>query len=243
MLLLKLTSDASVRGMMAPNGDQRYSVFDFMNVACQKSDGGIYSRKTYSNLVRDGSEFKDEIEDLVIYLQFPGSGQRHTPTMTLRGLQRLLCILGGKVAAEYRALLEGTFTRVMAGDRSLIEIIQANAASDAPVHQAFRQALAQEPVVPGRNEDASLQQLHKQTQESVEDTSLKRKREEIELQKMEISSVKEVIGLMDLLNPEWKTDANLCCPIQHRLVNIVSPTKEPVQAGSTDSTRSSHGSA
>ena len=163
--------------------------------------------------------------------------------MTLRGLQRLLCILGGKVAAEYRALLEGTFTRVMAGDRSLIEIIQANAASDAPVHQAFRQALAQEPVVPGRNEDASLQQLHKQTQESVEDTSLKRKREEIELQKMEISSVKEVIGLMDLLNPEWKTDANLCCPIQHRLVNIVSPTKEPVQAGSTDSTRSSHGSA
>jgi hypothetical protein len=57
-------------------------------------------------------------------------------------------ILGGKVAAEFRAIVEGTFTRVMAGDQSLIEVINANAASQAPVQQAFRAALAQEPVDP-----------------------------------------------------------------------------------------------
>jgi hypothetical protein len=57
-------------------------------------------------------------------------------------------ILGGKVAAEYREIIEGTFTRVMAGDQSLIEVINANAASQAPVQQAFRAALAQEPVSP-----------------------------------------------------------------------------------------------
>jgi hypothetical protein len=68
--------------------------------------------------------------------------------MTIRGLQRLLMILGGKVAAEYREIIEGTFTRVMAGDQSLIEVINANAASQEPVQQAFRAALAQEPVAP-----------------------------------------------------------------------------------------------
>jgi uncharacterized protein YneF (UPF0154 family) len=44
--------------------------------------------------------------------------------------------------------VEGTFTRVMAGDQSLIEVINANAASQAPIQQAFRAALAQEPVAP-----------------------------------------------------------------------------------------------
>jgi len=68
--------------------------------------------------------------------------------MTIRGLQRLLMILGGKVAAKYRELVEGTFTRIMAGDQSLIEVINANAASQDPVHQAYRAALAQEPVDP-----------------------------------------------------------------------------------------------
>lgn len=82
------------------------------------------------------------------YLKFPGSGQRETPCMTIRGLQRYLMILGGKVAAEFREIVEGTFTRVMAGDKSLIEVINANAVSEGPVQQAYRAALAQEPVEP-----------------------------------------------------------------------------------------------
>jgi hypothetical protein len=67
--------------------------------------------------------------------------------MTLRGLQRLLMILGGKVAADFRQIVEGVFTRYISGDLSMIEEIRRNAASDAPIHQAYRQALAQEPVV------------------------------------------------------------------------------------------------
>ena len=68
--------------------------------------------------------------------------------MTIRGLQRLLMILGGKVAAKFREIIEGTFTRVMAGDQSLIEVINANAASQDPVQKAYRVALEQEPVDP-----------------------------------------------------------------------------------------------
>ena len=70
---------------------------------------------------------------------------RQTPVLTLQGLQRLLVILGGKVAAEFRQIVEGVFTRYMAGDRTMIQDINSNALSDAPIHQAYRQALAQEP--------------------------------------------------------------------------------------------------
>ena len=41
---------------------------------------------------------------------------RKTPVMTLQGLQRLLVILGGRVAVEFRQIVLGVFTRYMAGD-------------------------------------------------------------------------------------------------------------------------------
>ena len=118
-LILNLTSDASVRGMVAPDGSHRFSVYDFITMACQKADGGVYARKIFSRLVTDESDFKNEIVLLCHNIHFPGGRGAATPTMTLRGLQRLLFILGTKVAAEFRALLEGTFTRVMAGDTFL----------------------------------------------------------------------------------------------------------------------------
>lgn len=95
-------------------------------------------------------------------------------------------ILGGKVAAEFREIIEGTFTRVMAGDQSLIEVINANAASQGPVQQAFRQALAQEPVEP-----------------VLDEFCLKRKREhedrlfEIELAERTIKLEREQLQLED----------------------------------------------
>jgi hypothetical protein len=58
----------------------------------------------------------------------------------------------------------------MAGDHSLIEIIQANAASDAPLQQIYRQALAQEPVV-------------------VDELSLINRRKELEARNLEIQSL------------------------------------------------------
>ena len=56
-------------------------------------------------------------------------------------------ILGGRVAAEFRHIVEGIFTRYMAGDRSMIDEIHSNAVSSAPIHQAYRHVLAQEPVL------------------------------------------------------------------------------------------------
>ena len=137
-----------IRGKVHTDGNQNYSVYDAMTGGCGKAGKISYSKNTFGRLVQDGSEYKDELVTLCVYIKFPGRGQKETPCMTIRGLQRLFMILGGKVAAEFRTVMEGTFTRVMAGDTSLIEVINANAVSQAPIQQAFRAALAQEPVEP-----------------------------------------------------------------------------------------------
>jgi hypothetical protein len=72
-------------------------------------------------------------------------------------MQRLVMILGGKVAGDFRAIVEGVFTRYNAGDMSMIEEIRENAVSDAPIHQAYRQALAQEPVLDAAGEKRKLE--------------------------------------------------------------------------------------
>jgi len=150
-LVLKLVDAAegsSVRGMVGSDGMQIFSIYDFMTNACGYGNSGASARNEFKRLISDGSEHKNEVVASCYYCKFPGARQRDTPCMTIRGLQRLLMILGGKVAAKYRELVEGTFTRIMAGDQSLIEVINANAASQDPVHQAYRAALAQEPVDP-----------------------------------------------------------------------------------------------
>ena len=137
----------SIRGK-EHDGSQNFSVYDFMTKTCGYEKSGASARKEFQRQISEDGEYREELVASCHYLKFTGTGQRHTPCMTIRGLQRLLMILGGKVGAEYRAIAEGTLTRVMAGDTSLIEVINANAVSQAPIQQAFRAALAQEPVEP-----------------------------------------------------------------------------------------------
>jgi hypothetical protein len=119
--------------------------------------------------------------------------------MTIRGLQRLLLILGGKVAAEFRALVEGVFTRVMAGDQSLIEVINANAASDAPVNQIYRQALAQEPVV--------VDELSLTRKRRMEELEIEMFEAEVETKKAEIEAMKAEVEAKKLANAAMARDS------------------------------------
>ena len=151
-LILKLMDSGPdgpvLRGTTDKDGNQAFSLFDLGNISGKRGCDNQYGKNHFYRLIKDGSKFKDEVLAFCIYLKFPGSGQRETPCASIRGLQRYLMLLGGKVAIEFRELIEGTFTRVMAGDQSLIEVINANAASDEPVQQAYRAALEQEPVAP-----------------------------------------------------------------------------------------------
>jgi hypothetical protein len=88
-----------------------------------------------------------------------------------------MMILGSKVAAEYRAIVETTFTRVMAGDKTLFKVIEANAASSAPINEACRNALEMDTDAGGVSD------------QTLEDMTLKRKRTE-EVDEWEMSKRK-----------------------------------------------------
>ncbi len=75
-LVLKLTGDDNhkLRGMLAPNGMQVFSVYDFMTVACCKNDKGAFARKWYGENIKDeGSGFHAEFADHTHSLKFPGN--------------------------------------------------------------------------------------------------------------------------------------------------------------------------
>jgi hypothetical protein len=67
--------------------------------------------------------------------------------MDLNSLWYLLNLLEGKVADQYSSITQKTLTRAIAGDKTLIKAIEANAQSTAncPLQQAFSTALEQEP--------------------------------------------------------------------------------------------------
>ena len=59
--MLKLIPSASVSGTTAPGGDKVYSVYDFITVACEKEVTSNCGHVTYSRLIVDKTEFKDQI--------------------------------------------------------------------------------------------------------------------------------------------------------------------------------------
>ena len=119
---LQLTENASLRGMRNEDGVYCFSVYDFINLVTGHERGNAYARMTFQRLTKEGSEYASEIVTNCNSFKIQGSRGAETPCMTIRGLQRLLMMLGGKVAAEYREIVESVFTRYTAGDTSLFGI-------------------------------------------------------------------------------------------------------------------------
>ena len=187
MHLLELSlndEDGSViRGSSIPDEPDRWSVYDTINFVRGNPPGHNYAHTYFSRLVKEGSEYQEELQSLCQHFKFPGSGQRETPTMTIRGIQRLLIIMGGKVASEYRALVETTFTRVMAGDRSLIKVIESNATSNTVFSKACHAALVNDPSPGGILKDNALDNMTIKNQK--EDRALDIRKRKIEIDIME----------------------------------------------------------
>ena len=142
-LVLKLSPESCLRGVIDSNGSNVFSVYDFISYAYEKCDNGVFARKTFARLVslaRD-SEHRAEVLGFCTSLKLPSPGQRKIPVTNIRGLQRLLMLLGGRITGQFRKSAEEVFTKVLAGDRSLIEAINVNAASQQPIAQMARAAL------------------------------------------------------------------------------------------------------
>lgn len=110
--------------------------------------------------------------------------------MTIRGLQRLLMLLGSKAASDYRGLAETTFTRVMAGDRSLIKVIEANAVSNDAAPMAARSAMSNDPSPGGGISDDFLDNIIlKRQRDKMFEIELEERMIEIEFKKAKVKAM------------------------------------------------------
>jgi len=231
-LQLRLTGDATVRAMINSEGQHMCSVYDVMRRACPKQSE-TWRQEIWKGLISDKSEYKNELVFTKEYLKYQDQDVtsndtkkrrfRKTPVMTLQGLQHLLVILGGKVAAEFRQIVLGVFTRYMSGDRTMLEEINANAVSTAPIHQAYRQALAQEPVLDAAGAKRQLDRedtlFELELQERKQALEERKSRMPAELQEKSMQNVQTFAVLMTSLNPEWKKDTRLCLQLEDSMKN------------------------
>ena len=115
-LLLKLAGNATVRGTINADGDHVGSVYNFINLACNKR--GRFAYKVWERLTSDNSAYKDELEKLVTLEYVKGlsvhigdlshtkkTRRRQTPVMTLRALQRLVMFSSGKMASDFHRIV------------------------------------------------------------------------------------------------------------------------------------------
>ena len=139
------------------DGVQYLSVRDVIMHVCDKS------AKTANKLWEILSdEKKREVTNDVRNFQFPGQGQSKQPVITFKGALKLAMFLSGDKAAMHRSAMVGILSRYYAGDGSLTDDIEANAASDSPVAQMARNSLASE---------GALENPKKRTRVSVESLS------------------------------------------------------------------------
>jgi hypothetical protein len=72
---------------------------------------------------------------------FPGKGNANLLVVSFEDAIELFMVLPGKVAKETRTKFADVIKRYLAGDRSMITEIEANAASDAPIAQLARASM------------------------------------------------------------------------------------------------------
>ena len=128
-------------GLKISDGRIVFSIIEYITKRYKKRDSE-FAYKTVTRL-KAKPKYK-ELEEYVVDAKLGGSKKSMTPCTCVTGLQVLLSILDDEVGAEYRKLARTTVTRVGAGDPTLKDVIDANAASSAPNAQLLREALAHE---------------------------------------------------------------------------------------------------
>jgi len=159
-------------------------------IVCEKdnNDAGQIWRRL------DGDR-KTEVQSLCLNFKFNGRGQSEQPVITFPGAIKLMMWLPGENAKKFRTKAAEILTRYFAGDKNLLREIEANAASDAPVNQLARGAMATK---------THGVDLEAQT-----------------LKKLKLENVATFVDLMDKLRPAWRTDQRLVLKTEDMLKNSV----------------------
>ena len=129
-----------IRCEIAHDGKKVMSMSEFVNIMKNKDKNDKYGKDMVSKLLKDDSPHKAYLESLGIYKLKNARGPA-TPAMTFLGLKGLLSKLNFNIADEYTNYCSKTTTRVEAGDSSMKQVIDANAASSSIYNAMARDAL------------------------------------------------------------------------------------------------------
>lgn len=144
------------------DGVQYLSIRDMIMCVCGKDNKR--AAEIWDRLSQDR---KDEVSAFCGNFQFHGQGQLDQPVITFVGALKLIMFLPGEAAKKHRTAMADILRRYFAGDATLLDEIQRNQVSDSPIAQMARASLAAEGGA------------------CVIEDSHKRKREELELAKLE----------------------------------------------------------
>lgn len=137
----ELVPGAAVRFTVI-DGVQYLSIRDFIMAVCNK-DGNHAS-----DMWRCFSpEYKNELTQFLGNFKFPGRGQQNQSVITFDGALTLMNWLPGENAKKWRGKTTQILKRYFAGDPTLLDDIQANAESNAPINQAARAAMDKQPAI------------------------------------------------------------------------------------------------
>jgi len=169
------------------NGIQYLSIRDFIMHICDKDQhdaARIWRQMTL-----------DKISELGQYLsnfQFHGRGQSIQPVITFAGAMKLMMFLPGEKAKRNRSVMARILVGYFSGDPALVREIEANAELNTPLTKMAKDAVLENGTIPVEVG---------QCVEDSEVTLMKRKREELDIMKMEteikLGSVKAVTSAVN----------------------------------------------
>jgi hypothetical protein len=146
------------------DGVQYLAIRDLISCVCGKD------RHDAAQIWRRMSpERLSEVESFCSRFQFPGPGQSEQPVITFVGALKMIMFLPGEAAKTHRGVMSEILRRYYAGDASLIDEVITNNSSGSPLNEMARGSLVED--------------LGEEDPESR-----KRKREQVELFKMEVDA-------------------------------------------------------
>ena len=121
--------------------NKQVSVFDFIKVV----GGQANPRKTWADILKN---HKEEVVTFCYNLKFPGIGQKLTPVVNVQGMVKLLFLLPGETAKQFRSKSAEVMIRYLGGDITLIDEIKAidqeHIVNPNNIAQVFREEVVQQ---------------------------------------------------------------------------------------------------
>ena len=227
------------------DGVQYLSVRDVLMHVCD-----LTAKRANEKWERLSDEVKKELTAFCGQFKFSGPGNpAYVPVITFKGVLKLVMLVSGQKAALYRSAMVKILQRYYAGDGSLVEEVEANAQSAAPIPQMARASLATESSVvaePVPDEQSLIRkrklesleieklefELSTRKQQSELELTIRRREADLDLRRSEFEHASKITTTYRDLCQDTVMDTRARLMFKDYYLNMIMgpPQQQPVQA-------------